>query len=147
MDVEMISSAILTPRASRRAWLAAGALVSFAMVLVVGSAVSRDQRISQCGGSNPANRVVAAFELDHARDFWTRFPAAPRGAPELEVDTPVFVVVFDGVTDVAVLAGPGGGLTAARLPDVVCVLMPASSLYPDGEPLVYYNVSREGFTP
>jgi hypothetical protein len=95
-----------------------------------------DPRIAACGGSG-GGKVLTAFEMQRARDFWSHFPAAPREAPELEVDTPVFVVVFDGPTMVR----------GAVLDDVVCVLMPPSDLYPQGEPLVYHDVPRDGFRP
>jgi hypothetical protein len=95
-----------------------------------------DPRIAACGGSG-GGKVLTAFEMPRARDFWSHFPAAPREAPELEVDTPVFVVVFDGPTMVR----------GAVLDDVVCVLMPPSDLHPQGEPLVYHDVPRDGFRP
>jgi hypothetical protein len=122
----------------------------------IGHVQSADARLEECGGTNPANRVAAAFELSHASEFWDHFPLAPRGAPELEVDTPVYVVVFEGPTAVAVLGqmpGPEPSdasyvpLETVLLNDVVCVYMPPSAMYPEGEPLVYYNVPRAGFVP
>jgi len=85
-----------------------------------------------------------------ARDFWLHFPAEKRRAPELELDTPAVVVVFDGPTTVPVLTGGTNGqapVAQVRLNDVVCVYLPPSEMYPCGEPLVYAGVNLEGFTP
>jgi len=135
---------------SRRA-LASGAVLgataAFALAVGVIGALAPDARLAGCGGANPANQVRAAFEMSQAREFWAHFPSAPRLAPELNVDTPVFVVVFDGPVAVTGLGGvnDSSGLQTATLTNVVCVLMPPSALYPDGEPLIYYDVPLEGF--
>lgn len=118
--------------------------------ILAAAALAPDARIARCGGDDPGNDVLASFELKQARDFWKHFPQASRLAPELEVDTPAFVVVFDGPTRMTALSGmdtdASGGMTQVVLQDVVCVLLPASDMYPDGETLVYYGVSREGFS-
>lgn len=126
-----------------------GVTATVAFSVVVTGALAPDARLAGCGGANPANRVRAAFEMKQAREFWVHFPAASRQAPELEVDTPVFVVVFDGPVEVAGLGGVDAqaGVRTATLTNVVCVLKPPSPLYPDGEPLVYYNVPLDGFKP
>ncbi len=93
---------------------------------------------------------MAAFEMSRARDFWTHFPNAARPAPELEVESPAYVVVFDGPTHVTGLStrkGGSDGLTTQLLDGVVCVLLPPNDLLPDGETLVYYGVSTQGFRP
>ncbi len=107
-------------------------------VLATAAALAPDSRLAGCGGANPNNQVRSAFELARARDFWSHFPSAPRGAPELETDETVYVVVFEGPVQVS---------KSVTLHDVVCVLRPPSDLYPDGEPLVYYDVPLEGFKP
>lgn len=132
--------------------LAIGLLLGAAAVsLAVGviGALAPDARLAACGGANPANRVRAAFEMNQAREFWVHFPAASRQAPELDVDTPVYVVVFDGPVEVAGLGGVDAqaGVRTTTLTNVVCVLKPPSALYPDGEPLVYYDVPLDGFKP
>lgn len=126
-----------------------GATAAGALAVGVIGALAPDARLAGCGGANPANQVRAAFEMNQAREFWAHFPAASRQAPELNVETPVFVVVFDGPVEVTGLSGVNAdsGLQTATLTNVVCVLMPPSALYPDGEPLIYYDVPLEGFRP
>lgn len=109
-----------------------------------------DAAVSACGGFNPRNVVHATFQLDHLREFWGHFPSAPRAAPELESDEPGIVVVFEGPTEVVVLAAPVDVESTFRtvtLPDVVCVFRSPSDYYPNGETLVYYSIPREGFRP
>jgi hypothetical protein len=54
---------------------------------------SNDPRFTKCAGDE--GPVLAAFHLEHASQFANHFPAAGQ-APEMEVQTPAFVVVFDG---------------------------------------------------
>lgn len=106
--------------------------------------------MTACGANNPSNKVRATVDLPSAKLFWKLFPNEHKAAPELDRDTPVMVVVFDGPTAVGVLAGPddeGPAVRSVTLDNVVCVYMPPSDLYPYGEPLVYYDVNLDGFAP
>jgi hypothetical protein len=81
--------------------------------------------------------VVAAFDATPPRRIWDRLPALAK-SPELEeVDGSAYVMLLADVTP------PGGlGDRSATKPDVLhnamCVVLP------DG-PVLYYNVSRQGF--
>ena len=106
-------------------------LLAGSAAVVVNGALAPDVRLSRCGGDDPGNRVMAAFEMSRARDFWTHFPNAARPAPELEVESPAYVVVFDGPTHVTGLStrkGGSDGLTTQLLDGVVCVLLPPNDL-------------------
>lgn len=87
-----------------------------------------DQRVNDCGLSTPGNQVSAIIDLDHARNFWHRFPAA-LGAPELDNDNPALLVVFRG--DYTWFR------TGQVFQNVVCV-------YQDGYPHIYPNVNFGG---
>jgi hypothetical protein len=112
------------------------AIIAFAP-LVHGAAASKEAQY--CGGT--WNTVEREFELKHASDFETVFPAAGR-IPELEVDSrPAHVVVFSDNFDsagISTQSGPDG--KAPIVADVVCVIMA------EGFRNVYYNVSKAGAT-
>lgn len=131
----------------RRPRLMTLAVVAFSLAttgmiaLVVRSA---DTAWIACGAADPANKVMARFDLPAARLFWTRFPNAGR-APELEVDQPATIFVFDGPTTHPLMLAPddpGGAVVVTRAvrDRVVCV-------YVDGVPNVYSNVDLRGFVP
>lgn len=141
--------------ARRRGVAAIATFTVAALVLLVGSveAVREDERLARCGGYSPMNKVLTSFEMPQARDFWKHFPHA-LAAPELQADTPAFVVVFDGPTTVTAMHAPDPnvddsaiGVQPEVLDNVVCVYLPPSEYYPYGEMLVYANVSRQDFTP
>lgn len=93
-----------------------------------------DQRIENC--QLGPNGVIAAFDLQRARDIWTYLPAMAR-APELENDEPTSVIVYDGEVETLLLGR--AGLRRGALTDVVCVLLS------NGDRIVYEGVSRTGF--
>jgi hypothetical protein len=120
--------------------IAAGAIG----IAAVSGAMAQDQRLADCGAEVPGNRVLTTFDLAHARDFWLRFPAAGK-APELDVDDPAFVVVFDGPATQPLMApapdsSSGVALTSATRDNVVCVVIA-------GEPNLYSGVDMAGFKP
>ena len=107
------------------------------------AAFSGDARLKSCfEGAFPIQYV---FEMTHARDYKRYLPAMGM-SPELDVDSPAFVVVFvDG-------AGPFTGMGTAPEPDAtpgpsptpepgryVCVLV-------DGTPNLYSGVDITGMT-
>ena len=113
-----------------------------AMAALVAGAFARaganatDPRVARCLGSR--GEVVAAFEVARASQVMGEvFPNAGR-APELDVDTPAFVVVFDGPVDLGDLrrlapVAPGQPGPPRFGDSVVCVLV-------DGQPSVYSDV-------
>jgi len=123
--------------------------VGFAVVAALFAAVATsvlvasgaDPRARACGADGA--RVRAAFALSQASDFWTHFPNALE-APELRVDTPAFVVVFDEPVRLAITGNPHGRSTGTiervAFDHVVCVLIGES-------PNFYFNVDTTGFKP
>jgi len=80
--------------------------------------------------------VLASFDATPAKGIWNRLPALAR-SPELEEVTGTAHVMILG--DVAPPAMVGGsGPRPASLPNAVCVVIPSG-------PILYYNVSRQGF--
>ena len=108
-------------------------------ILVVAPFAAGDytsDRARRCGGEG--NRIQAEFRLEHAHDFWQRFPAAGR-APELEIDdNPAEVVVFQGRYDMSKVSAHGIGPQPDHLSRVVCVIQS------DGRVLLYADISRTG---
>jgi hypothetical protein len=96
---------------------------------------------SACGGE--ATGVIAAFPIRRARDFWKHFPAAGK-APELEVDDPAFVVVYDGVQRFPHMGNPRGETAPPRQERSgftdLCVFV-------GGSTNIYTDVSTVGFNP
>lgn len=136
---------LTTTRSRVFAALLLGIGVATAFMVVRAAAV--DPRMVACGANDPANKVLATFDLPRARDFWVRFPSAGL-APELEVDDPAFVVVFDGPASHPVI-GPGpdpesaDGLAVTpqlTRDHVVCVVV-------KGAISIYSDVSFVGFQP
>jgi hypothetical protein len=81
--------------------------------------------------------VLASFVASPARVIWQRLPALAR-SPELEeVVGEAFVLVL-GDVKAPRAAGGAGAAAPGVLQNAVCVLLP------DG-PVLYYNVSRQGF--
>jgi hypothetical protein len=106
-----------------------------------------DPRFAACSG--PTGPVIAAFPMAAARDYHVHLPQMGI-SPELDVDTPAFVVVFAGMWP-----GPDGG--AAPPPGST---WPPRSLAPGahdvciwvgdattGSPNVYEDVSTAGMAP
>jgi hypothetical protein len=121
--------------------LGSAAAIAIAITAV---ATGRESRLDLCGADAPGNRLAASFEMPRARDFWDYFPKAG-SAPELQRDDPAFVAVFDGEYHTVLLGR--GGPSSAVLTNVVCVVLPPSEFFPQGEPLIYTDVPRDGFVP
>ncbi len=115
--------------------------ITLGAALVVQGAVPADPRLDLCGGTAHGNKILAAFEMSRARDFWQHFPRALR-APELEVDSPAFVVAFDGPTRLDLWLGARSKpLEASVTRDgVVCVVV-------DGIPNMYSGIDFTDFRP
>lgn len=112
----------------RKRFLATIAMViGLAVPLGIGIGVkAEDPRLARCGGDVRGNSVLTSFELSSAKLFWTRFPHAGM-APELEVDSPAYVVVFDGPAT-HLLMGPTradgkAAIRPATRENVVCVVV------------------------
>jgi hypothetical protein len=98
---------------------------------------------SACAGE--ATGVIAAFPISRARDFWKHFPAAGK-APELEVDDPAFIVVYDGVHEFPHMGRfRGPGETAP--PRQRRVGFTDLCVFVAGSPNVYTDVPTVGFSP
>jgi len=106
------------------------------------STIALDPRAAQCGLAL-AGQIKSQVALDRASDFWTVFPKAGK-APELEVSSPAFVVVYDGTARFLSEAGAPPGIDEAGKPipqpstpgeetGVVCVVI-------DGQRIIYVNV-------
>ena len=106
------------------------------------STIALDPRGAQCGLALEG-QIKSQVALNHASDFWTLFPKAGK-APELEVSSPAFVVVYDGTTHVFNIDGEPPGIDEngepipqATIADeqtgVVCVVV-------EGQRIVYVNV-------
>jgi hypothetical protein len=103
-----------------------------------------DPRAAACGAS-VIGSIVNQTAIGHARDYQTLFPKMGY-SPELETDTPAFVVAYAGTTKLMGLSlapapgGADGNITtepAAAQSDftgVVCVVVDGS------DPVVYVNV-------
>lgn len=105
------------------------------------AAFAGDPRLARCGV--PPATASHAFEMAHARDYQRHLPAMLL-APELDVDDPAFVVVFD----VGHTFGAGGGLgqTSTNQPGNhdVCILVghdPATAT-----PNIYGDIDVTGIT-
>jgi hypothetical protein len=85
-----------------------------------------DARLGACAG--PEGKVAVSFDLEHARDIWGHIPGFKK-APELEVDSPAHVVVYEG----PVIWSTGGNPMAEDNPDeetnVVCVAIGDVPIY------------------
>jgi len=87
-------------------------------------AVTTSEAARSCGADALGNQVRAEFPLAKSRDFGTHFPSAG-GGPELNVDSPAVVVVFQNPY---VFFRDG-----KEYQDVVCVVI-------DGVPNLYPQV-------
>jgi len=90
---------------------------------------------SECGlaANTP---VLARFDATPANRIWQHLPALGR-SPELEDAVIAHVLVLGDVAPPAMFGGLGAA-APAQLANAVCVVLP------DG-PVLYYNVSRQGF--
>ena len=116
-------------------------LLSAALGFLVGSAVSTlaapaAPDPSACGLPGDT-LVLAAFEAAPARAIWQRLPAMAR-SPELEESTAAAFVMVLGDVNAPAMVGGLGQAPPRQLASAVCVVLP------DG-PILYYNVSRQGF--
>jgi hypothetical protein len=96
---------------------------------LVGSVKGTDPRLGACAG--PVSNVRVAFDLAHARDLWAHIPGF-LGAPELEIDKPAHVVVYDRPLQID---GPGrpqlpnGSSGPRTASNVVCVEIAGETTY------------------
>ena len=114
------------------------------LLLAVATASGTDPRLGDCAG--PPGKVGVAFDLVQARDLWQHIPGFLK-APELEVDAPAHVVVYDGPVTLAVSAGsltrPGAGpgdFVDRDYENVVCVAI-------GGDPTYYSSVDLSVVKP
>lgn len=119
-------------KATRAIGIVAGVAVAGAFAL---SALATDPRQALCT-SRVAASVRAAFSMDKARDYRLHIPKMGY-SPELEEDSPAYLVAFDGEASVAIVgAAPAvdengnqvAGSDAARgtYSGVVCVVVGGS---------------------
>jgi hypothetical protein len=106
-------------------------------------ALGRDSRLNLCPVSG--NRVLATFEIQKARDYARVIPRMLR-SPELEVDSPAFVVLFDGPASLTVHGAPPANNAprgesrpvVQKFDGVVCVVV-------DGSATIYSDVDISGW--
>jgi hypothetical protein len=84
-----------------------------------------DPRLGACGG--PIGNVRAAFDLAHARDLWNHIPGF-LGAPELEIDDPAHVVVYDAPMKMDITGKPRAS-GRQTFDHVVCVAIHGDQTY------------------
>ena len=98
-----------------------------------------DPRIRDCVGSTSAE-IRAAFDMEHASDFWLHFPMA-LDAPELMTNSPAYVVVLNGPIELGeIVRQPGTGAVKRTIEHLVCV-------YVDGVANKYPGIDLTGFKP
>ena len=120
----------------------AGVLMGGMLIGPFAIAAQQSAEARNCGATDD-NKVQAEFDVQAAKEIWTRFPAMLQ-APELEVDDrPAHVVVFAGdydargmMTGNPLAVDPSNALAHQR--EVVCVVQS------DGTVNVYTDVSRRG---
>ena len=93
-------------------------------------------QLGPCGG--PIGNVRAAFDLAHARDLWSHIPGF-LGAPELEVDDPAHVVVYDRPMQIDITGKPRAS-GPQTFDHVVCVAI-------GGDPTYYSSVDLSVVNP
>ena len=93
-------------------------------------------QLGDCAG--PIGNVRAAFDLAHARDLWSHIPRF-LGAPELEVDDPAHVVVYDRPMKMDITGRPGAS-GPQTFDNVVCVSI-------HGDPTYYPSVDLSVLNP
>ena len=99
------------------------------------SGAAKSAALVACGGDR--NAVESQFEIAHAKDIWSVFPAMLK-APELASDdSPAQVIVFSGAVDLSGMIA--GGRAVPPVDDVICVVQS------DGTPNMYDGVSRSGY--
>lgn len=116
-----------------------------ATVVGIGIVSGRDARLDLCPVAG--NKVLVSFEIPLARDYKVYLPAMLR-SPELEVDVPAYIVIFDGDATLEIVGAPvgidaeGNVIPQEKKPEkasgVVCVVV-------DGRPTVYANVDTDGW--
>jgi hypothetical protein len=128
-----------------RRWQAglAGAVLVTGLV-AAWNASAADVASAACGADDQKNVVLARFDLAHARSVWQRLPNLGL-APELLVDSPATVIVFNGPTTHVLSVAPADpGQPAVEMPvtrdHVICVFV-------NGIPNVYSKVDFTGFVP
>ncbi len=157
--------ALLPPRrtSGRRPWLAGAVaavlVVAVAIGIVLGPRISGgpspvppdpaafagDPRLTACFGG--AGEVQYAFEMTHARDYQRYLPNMLL-APELDVDSPGFVVVFAAGVVPSVGLLPPGPADASETPSAPVTAPPPSHrsvcILVDGAPNLYSDVDIDG---
>ena len=115
-----------------------------------GVALGADPRLKTCT-TDGTGVVQVSFAMAHARDYQDHLPRMLR-SPELEIDSPAYVVVFSGAVNSAFAGGaaaqpadsvvPADPQPATQSPatGVVCVSV-------DGSPTYYSNVDTTGLKP
>jgi hypothetical protein len=98
-----------------------------------------DPRLARCFGG--AGHVEFVFEMTHARDYQRYFPHMLL-APELDVDDPAFVVVFDADFPGVETVGGVGAVRKTLQPGhrYVCAIVR------NGDPTLYADVDITGLT-
>lgn len=110
------------------------------LALLVAACGARDPRAKACGIEAP---VAREFALEHASDYRTALPRMGR-SPELEIETPAYVVVYAGQVNLGGVMGAPDAEDASGIPidhvdrpdsfaGVVCVVV-------NGSPTIYVNV-------
>jgi hypothetical protein len=117
--------------------IATAAIVAVVALVYVRSVSGADPRFHACGGD--AGHVRAAFAMNHARDFQSHYPNALR-TPELETDSPAYVVDFEGGTVIPIMMSNPRAAKATSYQNVVCV-------FADGVPNWYFDVDKSAMHP
>ena len=114
---------------SRRSLVAGTAAGAALAILAVAAVLGDDPRSKLCPIDE--NKVLAAFEIPHARDYKLYVPMMLR-SPELESGAPAMVVLFDGPARLTVMGSAPGGTgdqvqaqpaTTREFDGVVCVVV------------------------
>ena len=127
----------VTRRAKFGAALSLVAVLTAFGLLYVQAVAGSDARFRACGGS--AGHVRAAFALNHARDIQSHYPHLLR-TPELETDSPAFVVDFDGDTAIPLMTVNPRAPQITSFKNVMCV-------FADGAPNWYFDVDKTDMHP
>jgi hypothetical protein len=123
-------------RAKLIAGLGVATVVAAVTFIYVQSVTGADPRFHACGGDS--GHVRAAFAMSHARDFGAHYPHALR-TPELETDSPAYVVDFEG-TVIPLTTGNPRAPRVTSYKNVLCV-------FADGVPNWYFDVDKAGMHP
>jgi hypothetical protein len=117
--------------------LVVAAVAGFALGSAATSIAARAEADVTACGLLRGTPVIASFQVSDGKGIWQRLPALGR-SPELEEATGPATVLVLGDVDPPAMVGGFGQAPPPQLPNAVCVILS------DG-PLLYYNVSRQGF--